>query len=67
MAKAAEPRRSPGLALDVMVEDEGWRAVPDVEALVERAVAAAAAGSGLALRAGAEISVLLTGDGPSRP
>jgi probable rRNA maturation factor len=54
------------LTVDVLVEEEGWRAVPQVEALAERAAIAAAAGAGIALRDGAEVSVLLAGDAAVR-
>jgi probable rRNA maturation factor len=54
------------LSVDVLVEDDGWAALPEVEALVTHAVTAAAAGCGLAFRAGAEVSVLLTCDAAVR-
>jgi probable rRNA maturation factor len=52
----------PRLSVDVLIEDDGWAALPDVEALVERAVGAAASGADVPLRDHAEVSVLLTGD-----
>jgi probable rRNA maturation factor len=56
----------PDLSIDIMVEDQGWNVISGVEALAQAAVLAAASGSGINLKPGAEISLLLTADGPVR-
>ncbi|MGL4323653.1 MAG: rRNA maturation RNase YbeY [Beijerinckiaceae bacterium] len=48
--------------IDVMIEDEGWSAIADVENLVIRAGEKALGHSGVAVRADAEIAVLLADD-----
>lgn len=55
--------RSPSLEIDILVEADGWAALPDAEALVRRAVSAALA-EGAELEEGAtfEVSVTLTDD-----
>jgi probable rRNA maturation factor len=55
-------RRAAAPAVDILVEDAGWRALKGCRALCRRVIAAAAGGSGVALAPGAEVSVLLTGD-----
>lgn len=59
---------TPGLALeiDVSVESGQWAVVSDVEALSSRAILAAAECSGMVLKKGAEVSVLLTTDAQIR-
>lgn len=55
--------RSPSLEIDILVEADGWAALPDAEALVRRAVAAALAeGAELEEDATFEVSVTLTDD-----
>ncbi|GGE21898.1 endoribonuclease YbeY [Aureimonas endophytica] len=60
---AAEPGFA-GLALRLSVEDAGWDAagLGDLETLVWRAVAAAAAGAGLPATVGTELGVTLADD-----
>ncbi len=50
------------IALDVARDSAGWDALPEAEALAERALAAAAERAGVQLRPNAEVSLLLTGD-----
>jgi probable rRNA maturation factor len=57
---------SEGPAADIAIESAGWAAVPDAEALVLAAIEASAAQAGIALRTGAEVSVLLTDDAQVR-
>lgn len=55
--------RSPSLEIDILVEADGWAALPDAEALVRRAVSAALAeGAELEEDATFEVSVTLTDD-----
>lgn len=55
--------RSPSLEIDILVEADGWAALPDAEALVRRAVAAALAeGAELEEDVTFEVSVTLTDD-----
>jgi probable rRNA maturation factor len=54
------------LAIDLAVEDEGWRDVPDLEQLVKRTLQEAQDASGVALAPGAELSVLLCDDATIR-
>ena len=50
------------VTVDLAVEDPSWAAVPDLQRLVERAVAAALEVAGVAPGEGAELSCLLCGD-----
>lgn len=52
------------VAIDLAVEDEAWSAVPDLDGVTRRAVAAAA--SVAAVPEGAELSVLFCGDAAIR-
>jgi probable rRNA maturation factor len=51
---------------DVEQDSDLWSVVPEAEAVVTRALAAAAAGCGVALAGGAGVSVLLTDDAHMR-
>ncbi len=53
-------------AIDIIVEAEGWNAIEGLEALVTAGVEAALAGSGVAVREDAEISVMLADDATLR-
>ncbi len=56
-----------GLAIDVAVEAAAWpEAVPDLDALVRRAIEAAGEGAGYRAAPGAEVSVLFCDDGAIR-
>ena len=50
------------LVLDVSRDDDAWDALPEAEALAERALAEAAERAGVQIRPNAEVSLLLTGD-----
>jgi probable rRNA maturation factor len=50
------------ISVDVLVEADGWSRLPDAGELIARALAAAAGAAGVALREGAEVSVLLADD-----
>ena len=50
------------LAVDLAVEDPSWTALPDLQSLVERAVAAALAEAGIVLEDDRELSCLLCDD-----
>lgn len=52
--------------LDTQEESPLWRALPQAEAIAEKAIAAAAAGAGVRLLPGAEVSLLLTDDAHMR-
>lgn len=52
--------------LDTVEESPLWQALPEAEALAEKAVAAAAASGGVKLLPGAEVSLLLTDDAHMR-
>jgi probable rRNA maturation factor len=54
------------IELDVLVEHEGWHALPDVEGLARRAVEAAFAASPLAPKGSVEISLMLADDAAVR-
>jgi probable rRNA maturation factor len=54
------------IALDVARDSAGWDALPEAEALAERALAEAASRAGVQLRPNAEVSLLLTGDAEMR-
>ena len=56
----------PGIVIEVMVEAEGWSALPAPEALFERAAEAVFAQTGARHRPGAELSVLLADDASIR-
>lgn len=56
----------PTLVPDIERDSPLWDAAPGAEAVVERALAAAAAGCGCTLVAGAELSVMLTDDARMR-
>ncbi len=49
--------------IDVVVDSRLWRAIPDAETVLRRAVAAAAAGTS---KSGAELAILLTDDSTIR-
>lgn len=55
---------SPGI--DIAVDSDAWAALDDVESLLERALAAAAAETGVALAEGSEVSLLLCDDARMR-
>lgn len=55
-----------GPNIDIVVESELWSALPEPEALVERAIGVALAEAGTRIAAGAEISVVLTDDAAIR-
>ena len=50
------------VAVDVLVEADGWSAVPDAAAIVEAAVRAACAAAAPGLEPGTEVAVMLTDD-----
>lgn len=50
------------VAIDVMVDDDGWSAVPDAEGVAERAARAALASLGEEVPPGAEMAITLTDD-----
>jgi probable rRNA maturation factor len=54
------------IALDVTRDAPGWDALPEAEALAERALEEAAARCAVQLRPRAEVSLLLTGDAAIR-
>jgi probable rRNA maturation factor len=56
------PTRSPGIAVDILVEVEDWGDEADLRPLAERAVAATVAAGAFAVPDGAEVSVLFTDD-----
>ena len=58
--------RPMSLAVDIAVEAEGWGALPDLEPLVRRAVAAALVEAGPDLEGERELSVLLCEDAAIR-
>ncbi len=55
-----------GFEIDVSVADARWSQVDDLEQRIEAAIDAAASRSGVALRKGAELSILLTDDAEVR-
>ncbi|MGL4441710.1 MAG: rRNA maturation RNase YbeY [Bosea sp. (in: a-proteobacteria)] len=54
------------LEIDVSIETDHWAVIADPEALGNKAILAAARHAGTVLKAGAEVSVLLTGDAQVR-
>lgn len=56
----------PRLQIDISIESALWQAIPDLEARIETAILAAARLADVALKPGAEVSVLLTHDAQIR-
>lgn len=54
------------LSIDVLVQSQQWAALEGVERLAERATAAALSHAGVALKAGAELSIALADDATVR-
>lgn len=61
-ASAPLPHQHPDVAVDVLVETDGWSALPEAEAIAIRAVEAALAACGADVPAPCEVSVTLTDD-----
>lgn len=61
-ASAPVPHQHPDVAVDVLVEADGWSALPEAEAIAIRAVEAALAACGEDVPAPCEVSVTLTDD-----
>ena len=59
---APAPDLAPQMAVDVLVEADGWATLPDAEAICVRAVEAALAACGEHVPAPCEVSVTLTDD-----
>ena len=62
MTQSARVELAPDPAVDVLIESDAWRALADVEDIVRRAVALAAASSAVTTHRGTELSVLLCDD-----
>ena len=63
LSAAASPVTTmPDLLIEVAVDAEAWSVLPDVEALASTMVTLAARHAGVALREGAEVSILLSDD-----
>jgi probable rRNA maturation factor len=62
MTQSARVELAPDPAVDVLIESDAWQALPDVEDIVRRAVALAAASSAVTNHRGTELSVLLCDD-----
>lgn len=56
------PPDETAVVIDVMVDDDGWSAVPDAEGVAERAARAALASLGDEVPPGAEMAITLTDD-----
>lgn len=56
----------PALHIDISIESALWEVIPDLEARIEAAIAAAARLADVALKPGAEVSLLLTHDAQIR-
>ncbi|MDI4656664.1 rRNA maturation RNase YbeY [Xanthobacter autotrophicus] len=56
------PPEEDAIAIDVLVEADGWAAVPDAEAICERAARAALAACGDAVPEPCEVAITLTDD-----
>jgi probable rRNA maturation factor len=59
-------REEPFLEIDIGIESDNWLKVHDLEARIVSAIHAAARHAGIALRKGAEVSILLTDDATVR-
>ncbi len=60
-AEPQEPREESDPAVDILIEWEGWRDLPEAEDIARRAIAVAASGAGIGGR-NTEVSVLLCDD-----
>jgi probable rRNA maturation factor len=56
----------PALHIDISIESALWQVIPDLEERIEAAISAAARLADVALKPGAEISLLLTNDAQIR-
>ncbi|MCU0884284.1 MAG: rRNA maturation RNase YbeY [Beijerinckiaceae bacterium] len=57
---------APHLDIDISIESALWQAIPDLETRIEAAIRAAAGLAAVALKPGAEVSLLLTHDAQIR-